>query len=139
MRMYTYIYIYYVYMYIIYILIYRHPIISPQNGWFRLIFTDEISRCPGCPAFDPFQVDEEGRYSGEFFTVSLAGDMEGQSFSDRCLLEYNIYTCMYIQICVCICIYIYVYTHIANMPFKIVGETLFPCLATLSAVPFFWL
>ena len=27
----------------------------------------------------------------------------------------------------------------ANMPFKIVGETLFPCLATLSAVPFFWL
>ena len=27
----------------------------------------------------------------------------------------------------------------ANVPFNIVGETLFPCLATLSAVPFFWL
>ena len=52
-----------------------------------------------------------------------------------------IYTYIHIYIYTYIHIYIYTYIHIyiANMPFKIVGETLFPCLATLSAVPFFWL
>ena len=49
-----------------------------------------------------------------------------------------IYIYIYIYILYIYIHIIYIYI-IANMPFKIVGETLFPCLATLSAVPFFWL
>ena len=61
--------------------------------------------------------------------------------SEACESAICVHILCYNELFIYIYIYIHIHTHThtANMPFKIVGETLFPCLATLSAVPFFWL